>query len=121
MKLAQAHGWRQVVALLALLFFAFQGYLTQTHIHAMWRNPPGAHMAEAGAQSTLPRGLPPSDNPAACPICQDMAQAGHFTFPGIAAFAMPLRIAPEITVAFAIPFVAVAISHIWLGRAPPGA
>lgn len=117
-------GWRQAIASLALVFFAFQSFVTQTHIHVLWRGAPDAYAhtlpGGVGAQPVPSRDrLPPADNPATCPICQDMLLAGHFTAPGTIVLAMPQQIAASIAITAAIPAFVTAISHHWRGRAPP--
>lgn len=117
-------GWRQAIASLALVFFAFQSFLTQTHIHLLWQGAPSAYaqpLASAFDARPAPaqNRLPPADNPATCPICQDMLVAGHFTAPGAIALVMPQQIAAYIAITAAIPAFAATISHHWRGRAPP--
>lgn len=122
LKLAQAQGWRHAIASFTLVLFAFQSYLVQTHIHPLWQGAPGAIVQpNNSAAQPAPAGgkLPPADNPATCPICLDMMLAGHFTAPGTIALPMPAQIAMFVAIAAAAPVHVAAISHIWLGRAPP--
>lgn len=122
MRLRRARSWRQAIASLALVFFAFQSYLTQTHIHLLWQDAPDAYAqaigAGLGAQPAHGK-LPPADNPASCPICQDMLLAGHFTTPAAISLLMPAQIATMIAIAAATPVFVAAVSHNWRGRAPP--
>jgi hypothetical protein len=98
-----------------LLAFVFQGYATQTHIHV--QNVPAAvHDVKGGAGHDK---YPPNDDPANCPICQQIMQAGHYVAP---AWLMPLLILQTIS---AIEIVTVtgprndAVSHNWRSRGPP--
>lgn len=120
MALARIRGWRQAIASLALIFFAFQGYLTQTHIHLLWQGAPGVYAQRQTAKpAPTPNQFPPADDPANCPICQDMLLAGHFTTPGAIIFMLPDPIAIPIAIAREVSAVKAAVSHSWQGRAPP--
>lgn len=112
------------MASLTLALFVFQSYLVQTHIHLLLQGVSGSVVqtsATGSAAEPASAGgkLPPADNPATCPICLDMVSAGHFTAPGAIALPLPPQIATTIAAALAIPVYVIAISHIWLGRAPP--
>ena len=122
---ALPRGWRHAVASLVLVLFAVQNYVTQTHIHFL-RDAPGAGVQAitAGfAANPIPshNRLPPADNPATCPICLDLALAGHFTTPGAIALALPPLVALPVAITLAVPAFVAAVSHIWQGRAPPQA
>ena len=64
-----------------LLAFAWQSFLTQTHVHpaasAPWESS-AAHDARSAGASRHER---PAGSPADCPICHDLAQAGHYISP----------------------------------------
>ncbi len=116
-------SWRQTFAALALALFAFQNYVTQTHVHLLWRGAPEAFAQSLGLahvrQTPAPGQHQPADDPANCPICQDIALAGHFTSPGTIAIPPPVFMAISGQLVLALPaFVSVA-SHDWQGRAPP--
>jgi len=116
----QRFGARQIVATLALVFFAFTNFAVQTHIHLLPAAPNA--VAAAGAQLEripAPQKINPFDNPATCPLCQDMVFAGHFTTPAVIPVLPPALIALPATIAVAIPAYITAITHIWRGRAPP--
>lgn len=123
MALARMRGWQQVIASLALVFFAFQSYLTQTHIHLLWHGAPDAYAQNLTGQNAKPASdrnqLPPADNSANCPICQDMLLAGHFTTPGAVALILPPQIAAVAAIAIGRPAFVATASHNWHGRAPP--
>lgn len=124
MRLAEARRWRRAVASFTLVLFAFQSYLVQTHVHLLRQGVPGAIVqtnASGFSVQPTPAGgkLPSDDKPATCPICLDMALAGHFTAPGAIALPLPPQIATLAVFASAVPGYVAAVSHIWLGRAPP--
>jgi hypothetical protein len=112
------NGARLAITLVALLAFALQTLVLQTHIHGVpLAGTVGVSLAvEKGQQPA-----PPANDPANCPICQEMLHAGAFVAPGAAT----LQIA---TLASVIDFLFVEIfataqtrSHGWKSRAPPRA
>lgn len=121
---AAKRGWRRAIATLTLVFFAFQSYLVQTHVHLLLQGKPAASVEPAGtgfaAKKAEERGaLPPADNPATCPICMDMVTAGHFAPPAAIVLPLPPSTATYVALAIAAQNCVAAISHIWFGRAPP--
>lgn len=82
-KRTTAPSARQLFAALALLVFAVQNYVLQTHVH-----PPAgfASLTMGGTRAPLSwrkaAKANPLDDPATCPLCQDLALAGHYTTPG---------------------------------------
>jgi len=105
------------VALLlaALVAFAWQSFVTQTHIHLS-----DGPVATARAASTQVSGTQPApDRPIDCPICHDGAIAGHYLSPGpvlvLAAIGATLWLfAPTASAPSRH-----ARSHAWRSRAPP--
>lgn len=119
MKLAEARRWRRAVASFTLVLFAFQSYFVQTHVHLLLQGILAASV-QAAVSAPAERGTPtPADNPETCPLCLDMMFAGHFTAPGAIALPLPPQIATLAVFASAVPGYVAAVSHIWLGRAPP--
>ena len=114
---APAKGWRFAVALLALLTFFVQSYVTQTHIHL------DTASSTAGITTSAPdspRGTHPfKDTPANCPICQEIAMAGHYVTPAALVFALPAQHVSIVPIQIASRFIVEAVSHDWHGRAPP--
>ena len=112
---------RLAVTWLALLAFATQSYLIQTHIHGL---PTSLGLSASIAQQahSLPVDKSPLDgDPAHCPICQDYLVAGSAALPAVI-------VAPVPTFVFVAQDIFVAqfsarnsLSHSWLGRAPPHA
>jgi hypothetical protein len=127
---ANAAGWRLVVAALSLIAFAFQSYITQTHIHlapsvsalagkTVLENGATADAVAAAHRST-PEKNPANDEPVKCPLCQAVGYAGHFVTPSAgAAMLLPtaaISILPLLTAAISPHETP---SHIWQGRGPP--
>jgi len=102
---------RVFFALLLLMTFSVQSYLTQTHIH----------FAPSMAQKQAPGKLPSKDDPANCPVCQEMMQAGHFVTPAAASLLLPSAQVSVIEIATPVAVIAQAASHAWRSRAPPQA
>ena len=116
---APARMRRFAMVLAMLLAIIWQSFVTQTHIHA----DPGTYaIAIAGNANTpaqLKTGQAPSDLPATCPICQEIAHAGSYLSSTAFAFQPPVPIFVWRTVA---PSGARALqqrSHAWRSRAPP--
>ncbi len=116
--------WRQAFVFAMLLAFALQGYVVQTHIHFA---PGAAALLDAVAASHGVKGAaqdhhdkyPPADDPANCPICQEILHSGQFVTPSAAALLPPSLAASTIAIVdVELPFV-LALSHSWRGRAPP--
>lgn len=109
-------GWRLAVVCLALLTFAFQSYVVQTHIHFA----PETLAHSQGANGHHDK-FPANEDPANCPICQEILHSGQFVTPS-AEFLLPPTFAVS-TIALvdqALPHI-FAPSHSWRGRAPPQA
>ncbi len=112
---APVRGWRFAAALLAMLTFAISSYVTQTHIHF---DVPGS--GKIAASAPAPKGKHPfQETPANCPICQEIAMAGHYVTPGAVAFVLPAQSVSIVPIEIATPIIVEAISHDWHGRAPP--
>jgi len=111
---APAKGWRFAVALLALITFALQSYVTQTHIHF-----DSAESDVIAAAHVPPGKLPSKETPANCPICQEIAMAGHYVTPGAVILAPPPQAVSIVPMEIAVRFIVDAVSHDWRGRAPP--
>lgn len=100
-------------ALLAVTI-AFQGWMIQTHVHA-----DGFAAAVTTAQNAGKAHQPVNDDPAKCPICQEMAHSGLFTAPAWLAFFLVVATSSIVALAlFAAPTFT-ALSHAWHSRGPP--
>jgi hypothetical protein len=108
--------------------FAFQSYVTQTHIHfpheaavdifaPIEKSAPLVTGALPGKQN--PDKYPPADDPANCPICQEVMHAGAFVMPDFVALLLPSQPISIVPIVIALPAAIEAISHAWQGRAPP--
>lgn len=109
--------WRRLLLAFTIAAFAQQSYLTQTHIHI----PPA--LTATGKSAALDSGghgkTPSRDDPAHCPLCQEIVLAGAYLTP--VAIVIPLPLLPAFRIelpARELPFIAAA-SHDWHGRAPP--
>ena len=128
-KPANTAGWRLFVASLALIAFAFQSYVTQTHIHfaaisvASAGQPAGEipHAGKSvGGQLDAPKNKTPSnDDPLKCPLCQAVGYAGHFVAPSAVAPLLPFAAISILPLAISIASSRGSPSHIWQGRGPP--
>ena len=118
-------GGRHVLALLVILTFAFQSYVTQTHIHL---TPPkilsigraaGGVFAIAGADRSRSKTLPDNDDPEHCPFCQAIALSGNFVAPGVPILPLPTMAAIASEVFQQLPSYRSSFPHGWQSRAPP--
>jgi hypothetical protein len=110
---------RFAIVLAMLLAILWQSFVTQTHIHTDAGSYAAAIADSANAPAQLKTGQAPSDLPATCPICQEIAHAGSYLSPDAVTFQPPLSIPVWRTVA---PSRALAVhqrSHAWQSRAPP--
>ena len=112
------NGARLAITLVALLAFALQTLVLQTHIHgAPLVGTAGVTLAVEKGQS--PDKLPPANDPANCPICQELLHAGAFVAPTAATFQVA-TIATVIDFVFAQIFATTqTYAHGWKSRAPP--
>jgi hypothetical protein len=109
---------RVAISLFMLLTFALQSYVTQTHIHLA----PGsfASYSELGAvKKQLPDKFPAQDDPANCPICQEILHSGQFVTPTAAAALLPSLSVSIIAIVAHIVVAPEATSHTWQSRGPP--
>ena len=128
---ANAGGWRLLVAAFTLVAFAFQSYLTDTHIHiaqptsfaaiAVKASDFGAvHKAAAPLRSAPTDKAPSNDEPVKCPLCQAVGYAGHFIAPSsAAALLLPTAAISILPLALVLRSPRETPSHIWQGRGPP--
>jgi hypothetical protein len=113
--------------------FALQSYVTQTHIHFAGQVATGGiSFPEEGSKAPSGKVLgvardhagqskyPPGEDPANCPICQEILYSGNYVSPTpVAVLQPPLAVLPRASIdAAEIPFVSAA-SHNWQGRGPP--
>jgi hypothetical protein len=123
--------WRRFAVYLLVAAFAFQSYATQSHIH--FSSVPGisSKIADRGSpqasnifaghfgEQQKPDRYPPNDDPSNCPICQQIALAGHVLTAGATSLIPPSGIVfYALTRADVLLFIS-GVSHAWRGRAPP--
>ena len=110
-------GWLAVL-IATLLAFTWQSFVTQTHEHYR----PRAHLVVAGATSELSNlkaQNAPTDPSDTCPICREMAQAGHYISPAPFVFFERETLAHGVAATPALVLVVRLVSHSWQSRAPP--
>jgi hypothetical protein len=119
-------GWRLAVLTLALITFALQSYITQTHVHFASREAFGLSAdnfvptAKTATGKTAPsKQTPSNDDPANCPLCQAAAHSGQFVTPVAIGFALPSEAIAIVPLAIVVLTASKTVSHSWQGRAPP--
>jgi hypothetical protein len=127
----QSGAWRRVVLALALLTFALQSYITQTHIHFTSAQAFGLSSDNfapaykttdgkaADGKSAPLKKVPSNDDPANCPLCQAAAHSGQFITPSAIGFALPSETIAIVPLAIVVLTASETLSHGWQGRAPP--
>jgi hypothetical protein len=106
----------RLVVLLAVLAFAFQSYVTQTHIHDDL--PQSSFIVKAVGDAPA-HGKKAPLNPASCPFCQSVALAGAFVSPTNVLFHLPLAWVLSVAHVFTARATSATIAHDWQSRAPP--
>ena len=109
-------GARLAITLVALLAFALQTLVLQTHIHG---TPLTAGVSLSVEKGQQPDKFAPSDDPANCPICQEMLHAGAFVAPGAATLQLTTLVAVIDFVFVEIFATTQTYAHGWKSRAPP--
>ena len=107
-------GWLAVL-LVTLLAFAWQGFVTQTHEHYQPQAHPGVVVATGGVSHLRT----PADSSDTCPICREMAQAGHYISPAPLVLFDREKFSHWVTATPALVLVVRLLSHSWQSRAPP--
>jgi hypothetical protein len=116
-KRRRDRDWRgRLLALLVLLAFTLQSFITQTHTH----DPDQASPAAIVKLLPQPAGgkVPTGNNPANCPFCQAISHAGAFFAPATFLF-LPLSCVVHAAPDFIARFAATVARHSWRSRAPP--
>jgi hypothetical protein len=111
---------RRLVVLVAMLAFALQSFVTQTHIHA---DPQGiGHTLQiADRQSPSHSKAPVDQSRADCPFCQAIVHAGAFVSPSAPLLSLPFVWIQTVVLVFTASTASRAIAHDWQSRAPPRA
>lgn len=111
----------RALVFLTLAAFTMQGFLTQTHIHAIAKGSPPAVDIFDGAPAPAGDKAPSKNDPANCPLCQQFASSGQFITPAAAAILLPSLAVSIIDVIVVATQAIQPVSHNWHGRAPPKA
>jgi hypothetical protein len=114
---------------LMLVAFALQSTVMQTHVHignvAVTAGVlEDLKISDAGrpvaAKGTQPHDrLPANDDPANCPICQEILYSGHYVAPAAVPILLPSLAVSTIEIVETVVLRAHAPSHNWQGRGPP--
>lgn len=122
-----APGWRgssaRLIRALALLLLAWQAVLTQSHFHVTGEPIGGARTiaASTGAPPSARLSSSPhrSDDPVDCPVCREIAHAGHYLTPAPVLVDRPAGMAPWLAATALTVARGLERSHSWRSRAPP--
>lgn len=118
----RASATRLLVSFVVLLAFSLQSYATQTHIHLAHLSNVGAgNAAPAVGAKQQPDKFPPGEDPANCPICQEILHCGQFVTPAAALLLLPSLAVSIVRIVAEASVVAQSASHAWRSRAPPAA
>lgn len=120
--LRRAPAGLRALLVLGLLLAALlgQSVAVQSHLHMAGRTAWVAPMgADGGTRHGLSTQHAPANTPADCPLCRELAMAGHYITPGPLAFLGGQAPLPWL---FVLPVAALLCrsrSHRWQSRAPP--
>jgi len=106
----------RLLNLVVLFAFSVQSFLVQTHLHNLPR------MTAATSQVTIsaPDSATVPFDADTCLLCQEFVHSGAYLTPAAVAALPPsaaISLLPQTAVATAAVRL---VSHIWMGRAPPG-
>ena len=130
--IARTQSWsRSLVKLVALVALAIQMLVVQTHIHisqsASLSGTATAIVFTGGDQIASDKVKPSRDSypinqdPANCPLCQELTHSGQFLHSVAVLIALPFSVTVNfIPLGEVIPSL-FSVSHSWQGRAPPQA
>jgi hypothetical protein len=110
---------RWLVLLAALLSFSWQSIVAETHVHSPAEFASSSFIAKQSAHGAPAQRRTPSDSPASCPICRELAHAHHYLPPAPIVFSAP---GPAISPVLSAASIASALPrrwHGWRSRAPP--
>jgi hypothetical protein len=123
---------QQVPFLIGLIAILIQGLLVQTHIHdpqtraGVQSASVAAYLVRVGhadlIETTRTTGgipNPPDNDPALCPLCQEISLSGQFLHDNVLMFSLPHLASHRFATFAETTAFARFASHIWYGRAPP--
>jgi hypothetical protein len=122
MTIQRISGVRLALMYAVLLAFLVQGYATQTHIHIAGQSDFTGVASDTATKATKngpAHNLPSKDDPANCPICQQIALSGAFIAPAALLPLLPEQLGFVSLPAAEIAIAAAHVSHNWQSRAPP--
>jgi hypothetical protein len=116
---ADLRGRCVAILVAVLLAFSWQSFVAQTHVH--FASAVDATTIAVRADGAADASVKPSssDEPADCPICDEIAHAGHIYLPASLSFHIPERAEAWIILAAAGIVAPSQSSHAWNSRAPP--
>lgn len=106
------------IVFIAVLAFAFQSYIAQTHIHGQQQSLYGVAKI-AAAPSPAPGKLPLDNSSTDCPFCQAINLAGVFVTPAALLLQLPQMWVADVTHIVLAREASGAPAHDWQSRAPP--
>ena len=108
-------AWRRFVVASILLALVLQGYVTQTHLHGLFPESVASQTSQAPGHDKYPL----NDDPARCPVCQQIVHGSQFVAPAWLTPFLLIRAISTVEIAdIALPHFN-AVSHSWRGRGPP--
>lgn len=108
-------AWRRFLVAFLLLTLVAQGYITQTHLHGVFPDSVASQSNHAPGHDKYPL----NDDPARCPVCQQIVHGSQFVAPAwLTPFLLVLAISTIEIADVALPHFN-AVSHSWRGRGPP--
>ena len=121
-------SFRRLIAVFALVVFALQSYVVQTHVHLLPEIRTGFAIANKNTPSNAQSAPsekhehdrhPPSDDPDHCPICQEILYFGSFVMPFLPTLAPPVTIAAPASCIIFVRTIVKVTAHNWFCRGPP--
>jgi Protein of unknown function (DUF2946) len=106
---------RRFVVFIAILAFAFQSYITQTHIHELQ----GFRGGATATHSSAPSKTPLRDSQTDCPFCQAVIHAGFFVASAAPTLRLPVALVETVALVSTAPETTDPVAHDWQSRAPP--
>jgi hypothetical protein len=108
-------AWRWCLVASIVLAVVLQGYVTQTHLHGLFSESVASQAKHAPGHDKFPL----NDDPARCPVCQQIVHGSQFVAPAwLTPFLLVLAISTIEIADIALPHFN-AVSHSWRGRGPP--
>jgi hypothetical protein len=111
---------RRFVVFAALLAFALQSYIAQTHIHDALQAA-GAIIRQDAPQAAQPAKAPFDHSRPDCPLCQAVIHLGAALTSPAPLLTLPFTSLETATLVFTAQTATVSIAHHWKSRAPPHA